>query len=400
MTIHLIQHGLQDLHSHYFDETLAWREAFKTLGEEWRCYAHAGLPAALVAKTGAIPAFRMIPDASLNNDPTVQPLADFIESAELFGVDCARALGGAVRGSDVLLVPYATEREMFGAALWLRSVAPAQRPRLAFIIHRPDWDWSVSADRRTVNGEFSYWRYAGKRFRAVADGTATLVGATDPRLAEVMGGLLQMEVRYVPLVTPLPKCSEPRHAEPKAFDIGLPGEFRPERGGAAVAALLAAAARGFPPRRILMQVRLDSERREILEAFQREGVPESVAFDVGNVESDAFVRNVLRCRTLLLPYTPSRYRMRGSGVLNVATALGVPVIVPADTSLADRVHEGSVCGIVYDALNAGVIERLFRMPEPHLAAMAAKARDLAGPWRQRHATETVLRGLLAQLGGA
>ncbi len=62
---------------------------------------------------------------------------------------------------------------------------------------------------------------------------------------------------------------------------------------------------------------------------------------LGNLPVEAFLRNVARCRLIVLPYVASRYRMRSSGVLSVATGLGIPVVVPAHTWLSDRIAAGN-----------------------------------------------------------
>ena len=128
MAIHIIQHGLVDLHSHYFNETLAWRQTLQDAGKAFHIYGHANLSQALARETGAIPAFRLAPDSRMEMNPKFAPLADFIDGAEILADDFVRVLGGRLGERDIVVVPCATERDLFSVALWLARTRPVCPP--------------------------------------------------------------------------------------------------------------------------------------------------------------------------------------------------------------------------------------------------------------------------------
>jgi glycosyltransferase involved in cell wall biosynthesis len=396
--VHIIQHGLLDFHSHYFNETLAWREAVLETGQKWNCYSHTSLSPDHCRLTGAIPAFQSQPDVGKERDPGLAPLSDFIDFAEMFAADCRRVLGTTVKGGDVVVVPYATERDIFGAALWLRDLAPGRRPHLAFKVHRPDWSWSISKDRRVVTGDTNYWRYAGKRLHSVTKDMAPFIAVTDRRLQQVLQMLFPMKVSQVPMATFMRKLPDGAFGAAKAFDLGMIGQFRPERGSAAIPATLAELAGRYRDLRFLLQVENAGERNSILQRFADAGSPDAIEVVVGSQTIDQFYRNAARCRLLLMPYAPDRYRMRASGVLSTAVGLGIPVIVPDNTWLSDRIREGSASGFVGGDLGAAFLEGILRRPKDEWDLMEIKAAGLAESWRRENSAHTVLAQILAFCG--
>lgn len=93
---------------------------------------------------------------------------------------------------------------------------------------------------------------------------------------------------------------------------------------------------------------------------------------------------------LLLPYDPSSYSARSSGIVAEAFALGVPVVVPAECWM-ERVAGADRAIIVgADGVVAALKTALDRLPDLRAAARAA-----APGWRERHNPDALLTALLA-----
>jgi hypothetical protein len=385
MAIHIIQHGLIDLHSHYFNETLAWRQTLSGAGQAYRIYSHVSLSPALARETGAIPVFRLAPDSRMEANPALASLADFIDGAEMLADDLGRVLSGPFGPQDIVVIPYATERDLFGVALWLSRTKPPRAPRLAFIIHGPDLSWSIAPDRRLVHGDVSYWHYAGKRLALETQFRPPFIGVRDENLRTLLTNLLRMDTRHVPMST-FPQALP--DGVVKDIDVGMVGEFRPERGSSGLGDQFVALATRHPRARFLLQVATAAQHTAIKNAAA--GVDGRIELVTGNQPIDVFLRNVARCRLILLPYAASRYRMRSSGVLSVATGLGVPVAVPSNTWLSDRITAGEAAGYVFDQMTPDVLDRLVARPAAEQVSLLRIAADLAEPWRLRNSTTTVL----------
>ena len=73
MVIHVIQHGLVDLHSHYFNETLAWRQTLSDAGVAFRSTATFDYRRRCSGKLERFPAFRLAPDSRMEVNPSLRP---------------------------------------------------------------------------------------------------------------------------------------------------------------------------------------------------------------------------------------------------------------------------------------------------------------------------------------
>ena len=394
MTVHVVQHGLQDQHSHYFNDTLSWREALLKLGLPWNCYANRRLAEQHRRETGAVPTFRIAPDAVIERDPSLRRLADFIDIAEVFAEDCRRTFGNRLNSNELVLVPYAAEHEIFGAALWLGTLPKASHPRLAFIVHRPDFSWSIDEDRTEIKGDTSFWRYAGRRLLKVTETIPPFIGVPDQRFSVALANILGMSVRHIPMPSPTPNVvSAPTLTRSQCrfdIDFGLVGEFRPERGSQALPRLLAQVACGRPDLRILLHVRNQGQKDEFIRLFSEYSAQVSLEVLVGDLQPADFQFNMMRCGMLILPYSPDRYRMRPSGILSDAASLGIPVMVPNKTWMSDRILDGSASGIIYDTLSLDTLQAAVDMPGGRKRKIREKAGELAASWKQRHSTDNVL----------
>src|SRR5262249_5365289 len=126
----IVQHGLQDYHSHYYGETRGWQAACRARNIEPRFYINQRAPAEMVREFEAQPVFPFASDVIVERDPECRQLADFLMLGNRFA-RAARALeADGLAGSDLVLVPFSTERDIFGAAIWLQRLAPERRPTL------------------------------------------------------------------------------------------------------------------------------------------------------------------------------------------------------------------------------------------------------------------------------
>ena len=90
----------------------------------------------------------------------VQQLSDFLELGAAFSRACGALAEDGVGADDLVVVPFASERDVFGAALWLERLSPGARPMVAFTFMLPDFRWQVTDDRSKLMGDISYFGYA------------------------------------------------------------------------------------------------------------------------------------------------------------------------------------------------------------------------------------------------
>ena len=122
--IFVVHHGLVDRHAHYFGEALGWIEACGARGIALRLYINRDASSEIVSALGARPVFPYASDARVETDPRCQQLSDFLELGAVFSRACGALEEDGVGADDLVVVPFASERDVFGAALWLERCRP------------------------------------------------------------------------------------------------------------------------------------------------------------------------------------------------------------------------------------------------------------------------------------
>src|SRR5262249_16179545 len=145
--------------------------------------------------------FPFAADAILERDATCRQLSDFLRLSAAFAHAAQALEADGVGAEDLVLLPFATERDLFGAALWLQRLPQGRRPALAFVFYNPDLQWQVSEDRHHVTGDFSFFRYAVKRLRTVLPAGRILLFAADGRLRGLLERITRHPCTQIPLAT-------------------------------------------------------------------------------------------------------------------------------------------------------------------------------------------------------
>jgi len=196
-------------------------------------------------------------------------------------------------------------------------------------------------------------------------------------------------------VVPLPIVASP----PKAGPIGAPahivfaGMARSERGYTILPHLISAL-RGRA-RFTVQHGPIGPNDDPIIQKTNRElrrcaGVDLTLIEE--SLEPDAFNSLLTSADIILLPYDGPAYGQRSSGLLGEALALGIPLVVPANTWMADA---GSDRVVAFENA-AGILPAIETMLR-NLPELTATARAGAPAWRRRHSPERLLDTLMAPL---
>ena len=125
MRIFLLQHGLTDLHTHFYSETLGWIDVLRRRNLAHRIFVHQDADATIVEGCGAELVFPHVSGARTTKVPATDKLNSFLRFSE----GCA-AFADDLTADDVVFVAFATERELFGTACWLATVPKTRRLRI------------------------------------------------------------------------------------------------------------------------------------------------------------------------------------------------------------------------------------------------------------------------------
>jgi glycosyltransferase involved in cell wall biosynthesis len=120
-----------------------------------------------------------------------------------------------------------------------------------------------------------------------------------------------------------------------------------------------------------------------------------VELDVRALEPAAYFARLARAAIVLMPYDPRAYRSRTSGLFVEALALGKPVVVPANTWMAEHLEAGHGAGVTFAAWDAASIATALSDALERLPALSARARAGAAAWRAMQGADAFVERLLA-----
>jgi hypothetical protein len=242
MKIFFVQHGLKNYGGHFLHHTRAWRNAVLAAGFEWRGLGNQSLPPSLATALSVVPLFPHVPHAEIDPDPLSREITDLLYLSEQFA--SALSLVTDIGAEDLVVVDFASDREMYGVARWLRQMPSERRPRVAFIVHIPDANWTTDADRRDLSGRIAHWRFAINQLRASVPTSRMFVGAIDSRLAGFLSTILGIKALVTPLISMFEADLATAPLAPQ-HDLLLAGGWRSEKGANIVSDILM----GQPPAR-------------------------------------------------------------------------------------------------------------------------------------------------------
>lgn len=405
MRFFILQNGLETRATHYFNESLAWRAVLGERGIGCRLYVNRRALPEIVAALEAVPAFAYGTDDFVPFDPQTQGLHDLVLKSDRFALDCRVLERHGAGAGDIVVLPYAGGAEMAGLARWLESRKAAARPRAVAVVHRPGDDWRFDpARRRVVAGTTGPLRYGALRLSRAAGEARLLLAATSTRLAGLIGAVTGLEVAALPIMWRYPLAEAmaaqddvavlPRFRG-RTWDLGLLGEWRPEKGGRLALDALCHVFAACPWLSVLLQVRDAAQVAEVQATLAGTPGDGNIAVVAGTLGSEEFEAAVGACRMLLLPYNPERYVGRVSGLLVEAAAWGRPAIAPAGTWMADMIGEGRAAGVLFDRFAAEDIGEAVVRALGDREALEARARALAAPWRAAERMERTVDTILA-----
>ena len=395
--IHLLHNSLSSFHSHPYGESLAYLEAFEVLGVEASIYSNKACAPEIIKHLNARPIFLYATDSMVDTNPISAEQSEFTQLAHHFGSALDAHLPKEFSSSDIIYVPYARQNEAHGIALWLRSIPTDKRPKIVLFCYRPEFRWSLNHERTRFEGNFTYWRAVGKELIDLVGRQNILLATTDDRLSATLhtaSGLPALTVK-MPTLYPL----DPSELETQArdIDISILGTFRPERGSQLLVDILRLVDLSSPGLKYLVQVQDASDfenLKKILSGHQFQGNLEVV---IGHPDQKQYIRQMARCKLACLPYAPARYATRSSGVLSECAAYGIPMIIPSNTWLSDRLDAGEVSALTFEVWTPESIANSILSGIKDIDSLSLKAKRLAPNWFDKNNAKQVIEDIFAAL---
>lgn len=399
MRVFYLDAGLHDAIGHHANYCRYIVGALRARAIETTVFAHRSVSAELQAELGAIPHFRSHTYARGDADPICGWLRDF----ETFGrmtLDDLIALPGV--GSDMLVFVSSVSPAQLSAALRWHAELPIDR--------RPVLVMEMSDTRLAIEGEAPNFelRVPHPLYRPIplldryAARGAAAVGATrrhfvtfEPTTSAAASILLKQPFTTLPLpykaVAPLRN-----RAGARPVVIGILGHHREERGYSILPELAAA----------LLRTRADI--RLLIQNVEPAGPPDigialsDLAASDGRVRREtrpagrALWAELLETSDLVLcPYRPELYAASFSSVAAEALANGIPIVVPARTTLETLLRDCGQAGTVFEHFDVASITAATHQALDSFDRIATLAFQAGQEWPQTRGPERMVEQLLA-----
>ena len=387
-------------HSHYYGEALGWREACRERGLTVHLYVNRETDPALVAELSAVPTFPYATDVLLETDNLCQQLSNFITVSESFAQGCRARERDGIDGTDVAVVTYGSERDLYGAALWLERIPAPQRPSFVFIFYQPDFNWTIARERNRLDGDFSRMRYGMKRLRAVLPAANVVVYATTVGLPKALEPIIDYPCGVCPMPTyygDAGALAVPGARDGTRVNVRFPGEFRTEKGAALVVPAILRIAEVRPGTTIALQIYREDVARMVAEKLAPldSGASQCVV-EFGQLDHVEYRRRLVRSDIILLPYVWWRYALRSSGVFSEAAGFGLVTEVPNRTWMADCLQNGWGAGVAFGEPTVEDIAQAALAALGDYPALKERAERRSEGWRRRNCASAMIDRIIGR----
>jgi len=393
--IHLLQNSLSSFHSHPYGESLAYLEAFKALGVDASIYANKACTPEIIKHLNAQPIFLYATDSMVDANPSSAEQSEFTQLGHHFGSALTTHLPKEFSQSDIVYAPYARQNEAHGIALWLRSISADKRPKIVLFCYRPEFRWSLNHERTRFNGNFTYWRAVGNELIELVGRQNILLATTDDRLSKTLQAASGLNGLTVKMPTLYPLSPSELKTQVRDIDIGILGTYRPERGSQLLIDILRLVDLSSPGLRYLVQVQNASDfenLKKILSDRQFQGNLEVV---IGHPDQKQYIKQMARCKLACLPYAPARYATRSSGVLSECAAYAIPMIIPGNTWLSDRLDAGEVSALTFEDWTPESISHSILTGIKNIDYLTLQAKHLALEWFDKNNAQKVIEHIFS-----
>jgi hypothetical protein len=351
---------------HHYWETKALTDELLTRGADVRIFSRRDAPSAGFPGARVYPTFSLDYYAIVSNDPTWGLTENFVAHNLSFQADLFRAEPSLFHGS-LTFFPTLSERQLLATIRWLTHFEDRARPK-AVVTLQPLTNWSDGNPSANI-----YRKLWADCPAAVRQGFALAARGADT--ADQFHRLLGVR----PHVLPSPLGAHERRRQialnagaspPGPMVVSFVAGARRERGALYIPDVV----KSCMPLdiRFFIQVKDEGDIEVDLRPLTAlRGLP-NVELHEGVLGRDAY-HDAIAGSVVLIPYVPNNYRWRSSGVYMDAKFLGAPVIVAADSWMAEEVKSlGN--GLVFEEHTPAAI-----------AACIARAQREIGSLRERAA---------------
>ena len=280
--------------------------------------------------------------------------------------------------SDVLLINSLRHWSIEGVVEWLERLGAARAPTVVLILH-----YTPHPQLGVPDPAARAYEEAFRRIDESSLGSRILLCTDSERLRAEYRAICDVPIT----VLPVPHCNEPAsgpRADKISLSIVFAGEARSDKGFHLLPAAIREIFASSPKADVIFNIQAyrgngyDQETTWLmLPADDRVRIhPDPLS----EPEYEAFIENA---DLILIPYLSGPYRAQTSGIYCEAAALGIPVVVPSGTWMADQVakHGG---GVLFEPGDASSLANACLKAIDSYASLRETAIRAAPSWRAFH----------------
>ncbi|HVM80986.1 MAG TPA: hypothetical protein VMU06_18340 [Stellaceae bacterium] len=366
--------------------------AFRARGIETLAFGHREVEEALRSELGVAPHFRVTAYNRFDPDPIAGWLNDFLRVARWTREDLNRL--PPPRRSDIVLATSIRPAQLLALVEWQQDLAPDSRPAVVAESTGTGLAVTVTADGMSAKApnphtdpRATLYRFIGRKLPREAEGRFHF--ATFGRIpSELFHAILQFPVRTLPL--PFSSDKPPRaRAGARSPLVAVLGHQRAAKGYDLLPEIVEELLRLSRDFRLLLQVvapvGLPEVRPRLAEIARRSG---RVILEEEPAGRERWPQLMEMTDLALCPYRSDAYQVGISAVAAEAIPQGIPLVVPAATTIETLVRESGAGAAVFDrfepaAIAAATSEALDRFDELARLSYAAALRwpETQGPAR-------------------
>lgn len=329
----VLDHGMRFVAGHHFAYNLGLLFECIRRDVPIEFYVHADCNKEVIRVLDAKAVLKPTQYVAHSTDKYCSYLEDFNISSKLTEFNLYKNLKGNVDPPDLIYVHTADPKIVMGIASWYISLSKDKRPFLCLKFQNHGYRFVAKPFRALVQSVF---RLALKPFIGM---DKVFFAASNKLIAAQIQLLAEKPCPVFPIPLQLTQPPRPYRSrqEKQTICIGYAGEGRTEQGVDMLPDIVEAVLSVHPDVRFVLQLGCKFAERGTLDRLRAFG--ERVELIEQCLVGDHFHRLLSTFDALLLPYAPDRYIERSSQIVIEAIALGVPLIVPARTSLAFEAKE-------------------------------------------------------------
>jgi len=329
----VLDHGMRFVAGHHFAYNLGLLFECIRRNQPIEFYVHADCNKEVIKVLHAKAVLKPTQYVAHSTDKYCGYLEDFNISSKLTEFNLYKNMKGNVDPSDVIYVHTADPKIVMGIAAWYVSLSKEKRPFLCLKFQNHGYRFVIKPFRALVQSAF---RLALKPFIGM---DKVHFAASNKLIAAQIQLLAEKPCPVFPIPLQLTQPPRPYRSrqEKQTLCIGYAGEGRAEQGVDMLPDIVEAVLAAHPDVHFAIQLGCNFAEKETLKRLRAFG--ERVVLIEQCLVGDHFHQLLSSFDALLLPYAPERYIERSSQIVIEAIALGVPLIVPARTSLAFEAKE-------------------------------------------------------------